>query len=148
MNADVEQAGAPRAPRPVNVTVVAAVAFIFGVDLAVTGVVGLLGADGKQSEVVNGLVNLGSAGVAFLVALGAMRLRRWAWTLFMSWAVVALTLQLLRVLFYSDPHYARLVLGTVAVFLLTPLDTQIAFGVRSPGNVRIDSPSTSSLDGV
>jgi hypothetical protein len=148
MNADLEQAEAPRAPRPVNVTVVAAVAFVFGVDLAVTGVVGLLGADGKQSEVVNGLVNLGSAGVVFLVALGAMRLRRWAWTLFMSWAVLALTLQLLRVLFYNDPHYARLVLGTVAVFLLTPLDTQVAFGVRSPGSVRIDSPSASSLDGV
>ncbi len=89
-----------------------------------------------------------SAAVVFVVAFGAFRLRRWAWILFMSWAVVALTLQLLRVLFYDDPHYTRLVLGTLAVFLLTPLDTQVAFGVRSPQRVRTDSPSTSSLDGV
>ena len=66
----------------------------------------------------------------------------------MSWAVFGLTLQLLRVFFYDDPHYAPLVLGTVAVFLLTPLDTQVAFGVRNPPHVRIDSPSRNSLDGV
>ncbi len=148
MNADPVQVGAQRAPRPVNVTVVAALALVFGLDLVVTGVLSLLGADGEQSEVVDGVVNLASAGVAFVVAIGAFGLRRWAWILFMSWAVVALTLQLVRVFFYDDAHYTRLVLGTVAVFLLTPLDTQVAFGVRSPPSVRIDSPSASSVDGV
>lgn len=148
VNADFAQVGTRRAPRPGNVTIVAALALVFGLDLAVTGVLGLLGADGKRSEVVDALVNLGSAGVVFLVAFGAVRMRRWAWSVFMSWAVIALTLQLLRVLFYDDPHYVRLVLGTVAVLLLTPLDTQVAFGVRKPDSVRIDSPSAGSLDGV
>lgn len=136
MTADLPQVGAQRAPRPVPVSIFVLLTLAAGVFLAVRGVLTLVEADGTREDVVDGAVELGSAVLAFTVCLGALRVRRWAWVLFMSWAVVGLTLQLLRTFFFDDPVYWRLAVLTVAVFLLTPLEMQIAFGVRKPPHVR------------
>jgi len=126
----------PRAPRPVPVSIFALLAFAFAVLLTVLGVLTLVEAEGEREALVEGAVELGSAVLAFAVCVGAMRVKRWAWVVFMSWAVVGLTLQLLRVFFFDDPVHWRLAFITVAVFLLTPLDMQIAFGVRKPPHAR------------
>jgi hypothetical protein len=125
-----------RAPRPVPVSIFALLAFAFAVLLTVLGVLTLIEAEGEREALVEGAVELGSAVLAFAVCVGAMRVKRWAWVVFMSWAVVGLTLQLLRVFFFDDPVHWRLAFITVAVFLLTPLDMQIAFGVRKPPHAR------------
>jgi len=125
-----------RAPRPVPVSIFALLAFAFAVLLTVLGVLTLVEAEGEREALVEGAVELGSAVLAFAVCVGAMRVKRWAWVVFMSWAVVGLTLQLLRVFFFDDPVHWRLAFITVAVFLLTPLDMQIAFGVRKPPHAR------------
>ena len=125
-----------RAPRPVPVSIFALLALAFSVLLTVLGVLTLIEAEGEREALVEGAVELGSAVLAFAVCVGAMRVKRWAWVAFMSWAVVGLTLQLLRVFFFDDPVHWRLAFITVAVFLLTPLDMQIAFGVRKPPHAR------------
>jgi hypothetical protein len=136
VSADLPQAEPQRAPRPVPVSIFALLTLAAGVFLTVRGVLTLVGAEGERKDLVDGAVELGSAVLAFTVCLGALRVRRWAWVLFMSWAVFGLTLQLLRAFFFDDPVYWRLALLTVAVFLLTPPDMQIAFGVRRPPHVR------------
>ena len=56
----------------------------------------------------------------------------WAWASFMTWAVIGLTHQLLRHFFYTDANYVVMAVDAVTVIALTPLDIQIAFGVRHP----------------
>jgi hypothetical protein len=138
---------APR-QRPVAVTLVAMLALVYGIVLTVDGAIVLFGADGEDGEVFAGVYDVVLAVVAFLIAYGAFRIRRWAWALFMSWAVFGLTLNLLRQFAYDDPRYLPLVLGTLAVFLLTPLDIQVAFGVRSPPHVQLDSASRNPVERV
>ena len=137
-----------RAPRPVAVSIVAALAVLFGTFLTVRGVLTLLGADGERGELVDGAGDLGFAALAFVICVGGLRVERWAWVLFMSWAVFGLTLGLLRFFFFDDPVYWRLALGTVAVFLLTPLDVQIAFGVRAPPHVPTRNSTRNPVDSV
>ena len=48
----------------------------------------------------------------------------------MTWAVIGLTHQLLRHFFYGDASYPMLAVDTLVVLALTPLDIQVAFGVR------------------
>lgn len=129
-------------------TLVAVIALAYGIVLAVTGVLVLQDADGDHGELFSGAVSVGLAVVAFLVAFGAFRVRRWGWVLFMSWAVWGLTINLLRVFFFDAPQYVPLALATVVVFMLTPLDVQVAFGVRNPPNVRLDTTSRNPLDRV
>ena len=136
MPAQPPQTVVTREPRPVPVSIFALLAFAFAVLLTVLGVLTLVEAEGEREALVEGAVELGSAVLAFAVCVGAMRVKRWAWVVFMSWAVVGLTLQLLRVFFFDDPVHWRLAFITVAVFLLTPLDMQIAFGVRKPPHAR------------
>jgi hypothetical protein len=69
-------------------------------------------------------------------------MRRWAWVAFMTWALVGLVHQLLRYFFYDHPDSVAMALDAFAVLVLTPLDVQIAFGVRPSRNVALDSPST------
>jgi hypothetical protein len=137
-----------RAPRPVAVSIVVALAFGFGTFLTVRGVLALLGADGERRQLVEAVGELVYALLAFAVCIGGLRVERWAWVLFMSWAVFGLTLGLLRVFFFDDPTYWRLALGTVAVFLLTPLDVQIAFGVRNPPHVRTGNSPGNPVESV
>jgi hypothetical protein len=125
-----------RGPRPVPVTIFALLALVFAAFLTVQGVLTLIDAEGEREALIEGAIELGSAALAFAVCFGAVRVKRWAWVVFMSWAVFGLTLQLLRVFFFDDPVHWRLAFLTVAVFLLTPLDMQIAFGVRKPPHVR------------
>lgn len=134
--------------RPVAVTLVAVLALAYGIVLMARGVPTLSGADGDRSELFSGIVEIALAVVAFFIAIGAFRVRRWGWVLFMSWAVWGLTINLLRVFFFDDPQYVPLALATVIVFLLTPLDVQVAFGVRNPPNVRLDTLGRNPLDRV
>jgi hypothetical protein len=126
--------------RPIAVTVVAIIALVYGIALTVSGVLALLDAEGETRDLFSGAVELFFAAVALLVAVGAFRVERWAWVLFMAWAVWGLTLNLLRVFFFDDPRYLPLGLATLAVFLLTPRDTQVAFGVRNPPNTATRNP--------
>lgn len=125
-----------RAPRPVPVSIFALLALAYAAFLTVHGVLTLVEAEGEREALVEGAVELGSAVLALAVCVGAMRVKRWAWVVFMSWAVFGLTLQLLRTFFFEDPVYWRLALLTVAVFLLTSPEMQIAFRVRKPPHAR------------
>ena len=73
--------------------------------------------------------------LAIAIAVEALRMRRWAWVAFMAWALLGLVHQLLRHFFYDSADYLAMALDAVAVLVLTPLDVQIAFGVRPPRNV-------------
>ena len=66
----------------------------------------------------------------------------------MTLAVVGLTHQLLRHFFYDHPSYLNLALIAVVVFALTPLDVQIAFGVRPPRNVLLAKGTRNPIDSV
>lgn len=130
------------------VTLVALLALVYGIVLTVNGTLTLVGADGDNAEYFSGGSDLVLAAIAFVIAVGAFRVRRWGWVVFMTWAVWGLTLNLLRVFFIDDPRYVPLAVGTLAVFLLTPLDVQVAFGIRNPPNVRLDTTSRNPLDSV
>jgi hypothetical protein len=125
---------------------VAVLALAYGIALAGSGVHTLINADGERGQVFAGASDLFFAALALLIAVGAYRVSRWAWVLFMSWAVWGLTLNLLRVFFFDDPQYLPLALATLAVFLLTPLDIQVAFRVRHPPNVRLHTRSRNPID--
>jgi hypothetical protein len=73
-------------------------------------------------------------------------LRAWAWAAFMTWAVIGLTHQILRYLFFGDTNYADMAINTLAVLALSPLDVQIAFGLRHTQDVQLDRPTRNPLD--
>lgn len=134
--------------RSFAVTIVAALALVYGSVLVASGVVTLLGADGDRGELFAGSVDLFFAAAALLIAAGAFFGQRWAWVLFMTVAVWVLTINLLRDFFFEDARYVPLAVGTLAVFLLTPRDVQVAFGVREPPTIRLDAPGRNPLDRV
>ena len=125
------------AKRPVAVTFVGVLALVVGAYHAVDGVDVLVNG-GDASELARGAIDLALGLLAIAIAVGAWRMRRWAWAAFMTWAVVSLLHQLLRHFFYTDESYLAMALDVVAVFALTPLDVQIAFGVRPSRNVILD----------
>lgn len=133
-----------RPRRPVSVTLVAVLA---GTVSAYSLTVGALAVEsGQDDELVRGIFQL-VFGVGTLAAgIGAYRLRSWAWTVFMSWAVIGLTHQLLRSLFLEDPNYADMAINTFAVLALSPLEVQIAFGLRHTNNVQLERPTRNPLD--
>jgi hypothetical protein len=49
----------------------------------------------------------------------------------MTWAAIGLAHELLRHFFYSGESYASLALDAAIVLAITPLEVQVAFGVRS-----------------
>src|SRR5262249_17190191 len=61
---------------------------------------------------------------------------RLAWAALMTWAVVGLLNQLLRVFFLDSPAYMAMALDVVAVLMLPPLEIQVAFGVRGGAGAR------------
>ena len=50
--------------------------------------------------------------------------------------------------FYDHPNYRSLALTALAVFALTPLDVQIAFGVRPPRNVLLEHNPRNPIDSL
>jgi predicted signal transduction protein with EAL and GGDEF domain len=133
-----------RRKRPLSVTLVALLALGVAVYSTVYGVVILEG--GEADRRADGVFHL-ALGVGALVAcVGALRLRPWAWALFMTWAVVGLTHQILRYLFFGDPTYADMAINTFTVLALSPLEVQIAFGLRHTENVELARPTRNPLD--
>jgi hypothetical protein len=122
--------------RPIAVTFVALLALVVGAYHVVHGVVVLSGGD-DASGLAEAALDLVLGLVAVAIGGAALRMRRWAWIAFMTWALIGLTHQLLRHFFYDHPDYLAMALDTVAVLALTPLDVQIAFGVRPPRNVAL-----------
>jgi hypothetical protein len=124
----------PIAKRPVAVTLVGALALGVGAYHVVHGVLALAHG-GDASRLAEGAFVLALGVLAVVIGFGALRMERWAWAAFMTWAVVGLTDELLRHFFYGNPTYMAMALQTVTVLVLTPLDVQIAFGARPPRNV-------------
>jgi hypothetical protein len=141
------QAPARPARRPAAVTFVALLGLILGVYHGAHAIVVLVDG-GSPSKVAEAVIDLILGLLAFAIALAALRMRRWAWIAFMAWALVGLVHQLLRHFFYDNPDYVAMALDAFAVLVLTPLDVQIAFGVRPPRNVALEPASThpSELD--
>jgi hypothetical protein len=136
-------------PRPVAATIIGALACVWGVVIAAVGLHVVLTAEDDRDQIVVGALELGFAAVALALAVGAFRVKRWAWVALMSWAAVVLAANLLRAFFFpSDPSYSTLAIATVTVMLLTPVDVQVAFGVRRPHIVRLDAPTRNPIDGA
>ncbi len=131
--------------RPGAALVVAALACAAGVYFLVSGGLALWDAD-DRGQITTGVLDAVFGVALLVVAFGAYRVKRWAWVAFMSWAVVGLTMQLLRHFFFDDANYVGMAFNVIAVLALTPLDTQIAFGVRPPRNVQLDRPTRNPLD--
>jgi hypothetical protein len=134
-----------RTARPGAALVVAALASVVGVYFLVTGVLALADADDRE-QITVGVLEVVFGVAALVVAFGAFRVKRWAWIAFMTWAVIGLTTQLLRHFFFDDANYLGMAFNVIAVLALTPLDTQIAFGVRPPRNVQLDRATRNPLD--
>ena len=126
-------------------TLVGVLALIVGAYHAGHGVAVLVdgGSAGKLAE---GTLDLALGVLAIAIGVGSLRMRRWAWAAFMTWAVIGLTHQLLRHFFYDNPDYLAMALDTVAVLALTPLDVQVAFGVRAPRTIVLDRGTRNPSD--
>jgi len=133
-----------RSKRPVSVTLVAALAAGVAIYSLVHGVLVLRG--GEDERLADGIFHLALGLGALAAAFGAFRLRPWAWAVFMTWAVIGLTHQILRYLFLEDPNYADMAINTFAVLALSPLEVQIAFGLRHTENVEFARPTRNPLD--
>jgi hypothetical protein len=137
----------PLAKRPVAVTLVGWLMFAVGAYNVVDGVVVLVNG-GDNSSLAGGAVGIVFGLLAIGIGNGALRMQRWAWAAFMTLALVGLTHQLLRNFFYDHPNYLSLALTSLAVFALTPLDVQIAFGVRPPRNVILEHTARNPIDSL
>jgi hypothetical protein len=95
-----------------------------------------------SSTVAEGVLDLALGVLAIAISFAALRMRRWAWVAFMTWALVGLVHQLLRYFFYDHPDSVAMALDAFAVLVLTPLDVQIAFGVRPSRSVALEPSPT------
>jgi hypothetical protein len=143
----VDPATTPAMPdgRPVAVTIVVALAVLAGGYFIVDGALTL---DDETDKIVDGGLAIGLGLLALVIAAGAWKMKPWAWKLFMTIAVVGLTIQILRHFAFGDPRYARMALNAFIVFALTPRDVQVAFGIRPPRNVDLTQPTRNPLDSV
>lgn len=135
---------AKRRKRPLAVTLVALLALGVAAYNAVFGVLDLQ--SGDEDRLADGVVDLAFALGALVAGVGAFFLRPWAWAAFMTWAVVGLTQQILRAFFIGDPDYADMAINTFAVLALSPLEVQIAFGLRQTENVQLARPTRNPID--
>jgi len=141
---DQTSAPAQRPKRPVSVTLVALLAVGVTVYSLIYGVLAVGG--GEEDRLADGIFHLALGLGALVAGVGALRLRPWAWAAFMTWAVIGLTHQILRYLFFGDANYADMAINTLAVLALSPLDVQIAFGLRHTENVQLGRPTRNPLD--
>ena len=130
--------------RPVSVTLVAVLALGIAIYSVAYGVIAIQ--DGGGERVADGIFHVVLGIGALAAAVGSFRLAAWGWTALMTWAVVALTHQLLRYLFFEDPNYADMAVSAFAVLALSPLDVQIAFGLRHTENVQLGRPTRNPVD--
>jgi hypothetical protein len=131
--------------RPVAVTLVGLLALGVGVYHAVDGIL-ILTRGGSASKLSEGAVDLALGVLALAIGRGAFRMARWSWAAFMTWAVIGLTHQLLRHFFYTDANYVVMAVDAVSVLVLTPLDIQIAFGVRPQPKLLLDGRARDLVD--
>jgi hypothetical protein len=129
-----------RARRPAAVLFVALLGLVVG-GYHVAHAIAVLIDRESSSKVAEGALDLALGLLAIAIALAALRMRRWAWAAFMTWALLGLVHQLLRHFFYDNPDYVAMALDAFAVLVLTPIDVQIAFGVRPPRNVALEPVS-------
>ena len=61
-------------------------------------------------------------------------------------AVIGLTHQILRYLFFEDTNYVDMAINTFAVLALSPLEVQVAFGLRHTRNVQLARPTRNPID--
>jgi hypothetical protein len=127
------------------VTFVGLLAIAVGIYNIVEGVLVLVDGGGDDRRAA-GALTLALGVLAILIGLGGLQVRRSAWVAFMVWAVLGLTHQLLRDFFFGETSYVAMALYTIPVLALSPLDTQIAFGVRPPRNVELRAPTRNPID--
>jgi hypothetical protein len=69
---------------------------------------------------------------AYLIAIGLLRMSRWSWIAFMSWAGFNMVVGLLHHLYdRSDSNYVYLFLSVVVVFILNQAEIQRLFGIQT-----------------
>jgi hypothetical protein len=119
------------------VTLVGLLALGVGLYHVVDGIL-VLTRGGSASRLSEGAIDLALGVLALAIGRGAFRMARWSWAAFMTWAAVGLTHQLLRHFFYDDANYIAMAVDAVTVLALTPLDIQVAFGVRHPPQLVLD----------
>lgn len=117
--------------RPIAVTIVGVLALAAGALNLAEGVVGLLDG-GDASRLAEAATDLALGLLALAIARGTMRMTTWAWAAIMTWAAIGLTDELLRHFFFRNVNYALMAIDALVVFLLTPREMQVAFGVRTP----------------
>ena len=140
----LRKAHAEKRKRPVSVTLVALLAIAVSIYSLTVGVLAVQ--EGSNERIADGVFHIGLAVGALAAAFGAFTMRSWGWAAFMIWAVVGLTNQILRYLFFEDPNYLSMAINTFAVLALSPADVQIAFGVRHTGNVKLTRPTRNPVD--
>ena len=126
--------------RPVAVTLVGVLALAAGVYHLAGGGVTVAQGHGA-SRLAEGSFDVTFGVLALAIGRGAFRMAPWAWAAFMTWAVIGLTHQLLRHFFYDNESYAMLAVDTLVVLALTPLDIQVAFGVRRRPTLDLEADS-------
>jgi hypothetical protein len=143
----VEQATTParrRQKRPLSVTLVALLALGVALYNLAHGALAVDGDDERQ--LLEGIFHIAFGLGTLAAGVGAFLLRGWAWVAFMTWAVIGLTLQIVRHLFFDGPNYAAMAINAFAVLALSPLEVQIAFGLRHTQNVEFARPTRNPLD--
>lgn len=127
-----------------SVTLVAALALALAVYSVAFGVIEIR--SGEAGRLPEAILHLALGGAALAAAVGSFRLAPWGWTVLMTWAVIALTHQILRYLFFDDPDYVDMAVSGFAVLALSPLDVQIAFGLRHTEHVALRRPTRNPID--
>jgi hypothetical protein len=101
---------------------------------------------GGEQQLLEGIFHIAFGLGTLAAGIGAFFLRPWAWVAFMTWAAIGLTVQIVRHLFFDDPNYAAMAINAFAVLALSPLDVQIAFGLRHTQDVELARPTRNPLD--
>ena len=132
--------------RPVSVTLVAGLALAVAVYSLTYGALGV--GSGREDQLAQGVFRIVLGVGALAASLGAFGMRPWGWAVFMSWAVIGLTHQILRYAFLGDPNYADMAINTFVVLALSPLEVQIAFRLRHTEHLELARPSRNPVDGA
>ncbi len=140
------EARAESLKRPAAVSLVTLLAVAVAAYSAVYGVLAVRG-DPDAERLADGVFHLALGLGALVAGLGAFLMRPWGWAVFMTWAVIGLTHQILRYMFFGDPNYADMAINTFVVLALSPLDVQVAFGLRHTDNVELGRASRNPIDG-